>query len=201
MVGVVIAQSPVPFYHWPALFDVTQNLVAKQGFDRDGTLNDKIYFRIGWGGCLAVYTNEWQGLIDATTNDRYINVSEYAVAQLDQTGWDADDWHNCPGAPLEVKPYYWGSRPVYSMAYDEEAQQWRRGGKSGYRIRAGNPSTSTCLRANARKSSGATSNYWMLALDAEMYIDEQTYRIGDIDGQYATICREEDVSVEDYRFY
>lgn len=105
----LFAQSPMapkflqlPFHHWPALYSAAEDLSVKRGTSEDGTANNKLYFRVGWGDCLAVFVDEWDELIAATPQDRYINMREYAVGRLnpdDQGAWGADEEYNCPDEP------------------------------------------------------------------------------------------------------
>ena len=200
----VIAQTQVPFWQWPALYSAAENLVAKRGVDRDGTPNGKVYLRIGWGGCLAVFEDEWSELMAATQADRYINLRAWAEQRLaedtENIGWSADDSYNCPSAPLRVKPYYRGSRPTYE--YVDNDGLWQRGRKSAYRVVATADQVIACERYNARKDDGSRSNYWMIADGQDVYIDEEVFQAGvdSLGVRLVTVCEDEDVSVEDYRW-
>ncbi len=201
IIAPVIAQAPAPFWHWPALYDASENLVAKRGVDRDGMLNGKVYFRIGWGGCLAMFETEWPDFLESIRETRYINVRSHAESRHQSEGWSRDDWYNCPSAPLEVKPYWRGSRPTYEFAVDDELGYWMKGRKTQYRIESRNPATATCTQHNARKSNGDASNYYRLSGAAEVYDSSSTYQVGDLlGGMLVTVCREQDVSVEDHRW-
>ena len=198
----VIAQVPVPFWHWPTLYEASENLVAKRGVNQDGQLNDKIYLRIGWGPCLAVFTNEWNDFIAASQSDRYINLREYASQQVQSEGWGPDDTYNCPSAPLEVKPYWRGSRPVYYRVLDEAQNKYVRGPKSPYRINT--ETAAACIRYGTADASGELTNYWMLADDAEVYRTvlgtDVVLTAGEIVEDLVTICREQDTNILDYRW-
>ena len=105
-VGGALAQSfppvllNVPFWQWPALRSASENLVVKRGINIDGTVNDKIYLRIGWDeACLGIHLDEWQTLVDALQQDRYINMRDYAEAAMSPDEWGPDDDHNCPDDP------------------------------------------------------------------------------------------------------
>jgi hypothetical protein len=108
----LFAQSPMapsilqqPFFHWPALYSAAEGLAIKRGVSVDGTVNDKLYLRIGWGDCLAVYLGEWDALVAGAQQDRYINMREWATDNLgkDAQGvaqtWGPDDDINCPDDP------------------------------------------------------------------------------------------------------
>jgi hypothetical protein len=198
----VIAQSSIPFQHWPALYDAANKLVVKRGIDQDGVSNNKMYFRIGWGPCLAVFRDEWSDLIWNAKDDRYINVRQFAEQRLaaDQSniGWGADDDYNCPMAPLEVKPYWRGSRPVYYRVLDEIQNKYVRGPKSPYRIKT-DGALATCLRFGTVNSSGELTNYWLLDEGAEIYNNDIVMVVSELPEQLVTICREQDKSIEDYR--
>ena len=203
MVVPIVAQMPVSFLHWPALYAAAENLAVKRGVNRDGQLNDKLYLRIGWGPCLAVYTSEFNDLVEASQFDRYINMRAWAEQRLQEDtesiGWSADDSFNCPDAPLEVKPYWRGSRPVYYRVLDEVQNKYVRGVKSPYRIRT-DGELAACLRYGTVNTSGELTSYWMLSDTAEVYRDEIVLTAGEVEEDLVTICRDEDVSVEDYRW-
>ena len=202
MIVPVIAQVQVPFWYWPALYDASENLAVKRGVNLDGQPNDKIYLRIGWGPCLAVFQNEWDELIAATQADRYINMRSWAEQRLaedtETIGWSADDTYNCPDAPLEVKPYWRGSRPIYYRVLDEVQNKYVRGKQSPYRISTDVPAG--CMRYGTADASGELTNYWMLADDAEVYRDEIVLTAGEIAEELVTICQEQDTNVLDYRW-
>lgn len=105
---IALAQAPMPpsmtsppFWAWPGLYRTAEHLVVKEGMTEAGQPNGKIYFRIGWGECLAVYANEWQDMITAAPQDTYMNLRDYAVANLNPEGdaWGAEDDYNCPDDP------------------------------------------------------------------------------------------------------
>ena len=108
----VISQVPlppillsVPFWQWPALYSASENLVIKRGTDTAGVPNGKVYLRIGWGGCLGVFEDEFDDLVVAAQTDRYINMRDYAEQQLIDdnaaNGWSAEDSYNCPDQPVD----------------------------------------------------------------------------------------------------
>jgi len=197
----VIAQSPVPFQHWPSLYAAAQHSVVKVGQDANGEDNGILYFRIGWGKCLGVYRSELDDLYLAAQQDRYINLRDYADTQLESDAWSAEHEANCPPPPLEVKPYWRGSRPTYEYV-ESEAGIWQKGDKSAYRILSPSPATATCTQYNARKDDGSQSNYWMVEDGTEVYIGEQTYLTGfeALGVRLLVVCGEQDVDILDYRF-
>ena len=91
----------IPFWAWPTLYQTAENLVIKRGIDVDGTINDKVYLRIGWGPCLAVSLHEFDELVAAAQTDRYINLRDYADANLNADGekWGENDSWNCAKDP------------------------------------------------------------------------------------------------------
>ncbi len=196
----VVAQVPVPFWHWPALYDVSENLVAKRGIDQDGALNGKIYFRIGWGGCLAMHETEWQDFLGSIRQTQYINVRSHAESRYQSEGWSPNDSFNCPQAPMEVKPYWRGSRPVYELVQDEVSGYWVKGSKTAYRVAATNPAINTCTTFQTRKTDGDTTNYWQIAPTSQVSDADGFHLVSDLEGHLTSVCREQDVSVEDHRW-
>ena len=87
---------------------------------------------MGGAPCLAIYYTEWERMVghaQVNASDRYMNLREYADQQLNPADdeWDADDNYNCPSAPLEVKPYWRGSRPVFYRVLDETQNKYVKG--------------------------------------------------------------------------
>lgn len=196
----VIAQMPIPFQHWPALYDAVENLSVKRGVDRNGQQNDRLYFRVGWGPCLAVFTDEWGDLVEAAQFDRYINMRGYAEGQLGAQGeWGPDDDYNCPSAPLVVKPYRTGSRPLYYRELDEDRGVYVKGRKSPYRVRTDGDSV-PCRRYGTAKLNGDLSNYWILGEAVEVYHDDITLLVGELQDNLVAVCEEQDISILDHRW-
>ena len=127
-------------------------------------------------------------------------------APVETGAWNAEHESNCPSAPLDVKPYWRGSRPIYYRDWSEEDSIWYKGRKSPYRVMAaGNLTAYECIRHNAANADGSLSNYWRLADTAQVYDSAGTYSlVGDLglpnDRQLATICEDRDVDILDYRF-
>lgn len=193
----VIAQVPIPFEYWPALYGASENMVCKQGLNRDGSANDHVYCRVGWDECLAIEPAEISQFIASLATDRYTNVRDYADQQY-STDWDSNDGYNCPIAPLEVKPYWRGSRPVYYRIQADGL--WIKGSKSPYRILSPSPSVATCEPYNAHQVDGDETSYWRLSPEAVVYDANGSYRADSIAEQLTTVCREQDIPVEDYRW-
>lgn len=194
--GIVTAQMPIPFSHWPALYDAAENVVVKRGIHPDGSSNYKMYFRIGWGPCLVVFNREWRNLRDASRTDRYINFREYADSEYGSAEWGDDDSYNCPNPPKVVKPYWRGSRPTYFWAKDDDGN-WIRGGKTPWRVIATKDNPIECFKWRV-----TNTNYHSLPMDAEVFDDNGTYvveELGEVYGVLA-VCEESDIKIEDYRF-
>lgn len=194
----VVAQSPVPFHNWPALYDAAENLSVKRGINRDGTVNDKVYIRIGWGSCLAIYQQEFDDLIAAAQTDRYINLRQYASERLNppDDAWGADDNYNCPKPPLQVKPYYRGSRPTYYRDLNEEGTHYIRGRKAPYRVSAAEP-LPTCEPLGVLEY----DNYKVVSADTTLYYGDETMLASEISPrQVVAVCEDQDVNLLDYRW-
>lgn len=194
----VIAQVSIPFQHWPALWDAAENAVVKRGTNLEHTNdNGYLYFRIGWGECLVVHVSELETLHGDVPHDRYINFRQYAEAQLQSDQWNEEHEYNCPKAPLEVKPYYRGSRPTYYRVLSEDETQYVRGRKSPYRVSATDP-----LPGCRHYGVADSKNYWVVNADTVLhYSDDKTMLASDIEPQYlVAVCRDQDDSIEDLRF-
>lgn len=187
IIGGLAAQGP--YHYWTVLHDFNEDLVVRQ------EINGNLTFRIGWGECLFIRADQWQVFVDKIPSDRYMNVRDYADSVWTQN----DDYpgFSCPYAPLEVKPYWRGSRPTYVHEYDRDTKLWVRGPKTRYRIATS--ATVPCEPYNANKPDGTLSNYWRLPENTEVYIGDETFIIANIPLQLVTICRAQDVSIEDYR--
>lgn len=188
-----IAQSPVPFSSWPALYGAAENAVVKTSAD-----DTRLYVRIGWGPCLVIFRHE---LNEAYTNvpaDRYINLRDYASARVNPPDqhWTAEDTANCPDPPMQVKPYWRGTRPTYERVLNAEGNQYVRGDKSIYRVSAVDP-TPSCEAAGVFGEDA----YHVLSPDTELlYGSGSTMPAGEIAYQLVAVCEAQDVRIEDYVF-
>ncbi len=201
-----IAQVSIPFYYWPTLYAAAENAVVKRGTHRDGADNDLLYVRIGWGPCLGIRRGEFRDFWYATKKDRYINVRAYASSQVEAPGgWNEEHEANCPFPPMEVKPYWRDSRPVYYAVWSETERRYFKNAKTDYRVSADSADIPLlCTGTNAHKSDGDTSNYFALDGSAQVYDETGSFDVDDLvmpaGHLLATVCREQDVDLLDYRF-
>ena len=141
---------PKPLSHTslPALYNAAENLVCKQGINRQGVPNGKIYCRIAWGECLAIEASEVNRFFSALPLDRYLNARNFADNEWSDE-WTDEDGYNCPLPPLEVKPTWRGSRPVYQQVWNNN--QWERRQKTQYRVDVATQ-LPTCAPYNSKKA-------------------------------------------------
>lgn len=186
-ISPLYAQGMTPFWQWPVLWSAAENYVVKRGE------NGKIYSRIGWGSCLVTEVGEVREFIQDMPTDRFIKARDYAEQRLEQDSLSDEDRANCPQQPLQVKPTWRGSRPVYAMHWDALNHTGTRMEKTPYRAIDG-----ACLRYNAR-TEGEVSNYWMLAMETTVYLDDAPVLVANVDTYLTAICEPEDVPIEDWR--
>ena len=189
----IYAQVSVPFWQWPALWAAAEGMVIKRGMNLDGTPNTDMYIRQGWGACVRVSRREVKDTMIDLDTDSYVSLKDLAVSQLQDGEWTATDRYNCPPQPLQVKPTWRGSRPVYVMEWDTVNRMGTRMEKTRYRAIDG-----ACLRFNAQ-TGGEPSNYWMLAMDTTVYLDDAPVEVQNIGYYVAAICEPADVAIEDWR--
>lgn len=192
MAAPLLAQSAVPFWQFPALWSASENVVIKRGADQDGTPNANIYIRKGWGSCIRVSRREVKDAMLYLDTDQYVNLRDFAAARLEDGEWTDEDRFNCPPPPLEVKPTWRGSRPVYAMEWDYTNHTGTRMGKTRYRAIDG-----ACLRYNAR-SNGELTNYWMLDPATTVYLDDAPVLVSNIEGHVAAICGDAEVDITEW---
>lgn len=202
--SVLAQQTGVPFASWPALYKASENAVVKMGVSANGKPNDKLYLRIGWGDCLAIGRDEYREFWHESEPDRYTSIRAFADSRWEEA-WTAEDWLNCPSPPLELKPYWSGSRPMYFTNWDSTLGMWMLGKKSPYRVRTKHESMPSCVFGiNARRPGGRKTNYWSLEDDQTVYDGDEEYVISQLGLEptvrLVAICRDKDVDILGYRF-
>ena len=198
--GVAISQAPGFIQYWPAVYDLAENLAVKRAVDAHGNPTDRMFFRLGWGPCLVVDIDEWQTLVDASPSSGYMNMRDYADSVFQFLPEADHELEDCIRAPLELRPSWRGSRPVFYRSYDETLGRWIRASKSPYRILAPNPSETVCEPYNSYRPNSTQSNYWQLPAEAVVYRGDETYLVGDLNIEFGltAVCRDQDISVFDY---
>ena len=193
LVGWAAAQSPVPFSSWPALYNAAENAVVKSNVD-----GNKLYVRIGWGPCLVIFRHELAEIYTDAPRDRYINLRDYASARVnppDQV-WTAEDTANCPGPPLQIKPYWRGSRPTYERVVNAEGTHYVRGDKTIYRVDAVAP-TAPCEQQGVF----GEDSYKVVSPNTTLhYGSGGTMLASELAYQLVAVCEAQDVRIEDYVF-
>lgn len=200
----IVAQEVVPFVSFPAIYAESAALVAKRGANLDGTPNGRIYIRNGWGGCVRTSMAEVRDFFrDDLDTDNFINLRDYAAnryRRAEPGEWDDIDRYNCPPQPLEVKPYYRGSRPVYYRVFDEEQQQWTRGGRSPYRVKTAGEELPGCQHYGTVNARGKPTDYWLLEDTAKVFRGDVMLQASEVDRPLVVVCRAKDIDVTAFSF-
>ncbi|NND70838.1 MAG: hypothetical protein HKN43_04610 [Rhodothermales bacterium] len=190
-ISPLYAQDLQTFANLLQIKQAAEELVVKRGKNLDGTRNDDLYFRVGWDPCTKTSRGEARTSIGDISAAQYIPVLPYAESKLEDGEWTEQDRKNCPPPPLKVDAHWlYPDRPVYVLEWDEINMTALRGSQTDYRVFPGEP----CLYYNVKRADGRDTSYWMLAMEATVYLDGAPVQVSNIDGRLSAVC-EQDTSV------
>lgn len=194
-----VGQMIETFKSWPVLYEAMEEGVVKAGTDLDGNPNGFLYFRVGWGDCLAVRVREIKQFYKNAPSNRYMNVRDYADARYETEGWNREHQRNCPPQPLGVAPSLTGSRVTFEYVYNEDLGLWQRGQQTQYLVSTDDPFANQCYPEwPVYRSDGSTGMGYMLSLDATVFDENGSYSAYDLNVRLAVLCEPLDVDIEDW---